>query len=277
VVGDSFTFGWGVAEGERYGELLQAALADHSRPVVFLNAGHWSYTLDQELLLMRELVPRLRPQLVLQGLYPPGLLPLLAHRWERDAHGRLAACRNEGIRVDDEGALRFTNDYLDRTPFQSRVLGSVFRIWFNWRLSREAMVGDMALMDPGAVRYEPAWRMAGEVLDETGRYLREQGVEWVAFSVPRDLQVSTAEWNDAYRDAATGTTLDPDLPMRRLGDLVRRGGGEWVDLLPGFRAAYGPDLYFGVDPHWTGKGHRLAARLLGPTVSRVRAHFTAVQ
>lgn len=277
AVGDSFTFGWGVEEEQRYGELLEAELAGASRPLVFLNAGHWSYTLDQELLLMRELVPRLRPQLVVQGLYPPGLLPLLAHRWERDAHGRLVACRNEGIRVDDEGALRFTNDYLDETPFRSRVLGSVFRVWFNWRLSREAMVGDMALMDAGATRYEPAWRMAGEVLDETGRYLAEEGVRWIAFSVPRDLQVSRLEWNDTYREAAAGAALDPDLPMRRLGELVRRGGGEWVDLLPGFRAGYEPDLYFGIDPHWTAKGHRLAARLLAPAIADGRTHFTAVQ
>jgi hypothetical protein len=212
-----------------------------------------------------------------QGLYPPGVVAILAHQWDRDAQGRLAACRNDGIRVDDEGALRFTNDYLERTPFRSRVASAVFRVWFNWRLSREAMVGDMALMDPAVTRYERAWRMTEEVVAETGRYLHEQGVDWIAFSVPRDLQVSEAEWNDTYRKAAGGGRLDPDLPMRRLGSAVSAAGGVWLDLLPAFRARYAPGLYFGVDPHWTAEGHRLAAEELRPAVAARLDHLTAVR
>jgi hypothetical protein len=277
ALGDSFTFGWGVSEEERFSDRLQAALAAPGRPVVVVNAGHWSYTVDQELILLRELVPRLRPHLVVQGLYPPGVVAILAHQWERDGHGRLTACRNAGIRVDDEGALRFTNDYLERTPFRSRVVSGVFRIWFNWRLSREAMVGDMALLNPAVTRYEPAWRMTSEVIEETGRYLRDEGVDWIAFSVPRDLQVSEAEWNDTYRKAASGVTLDPDLPMRRFGASVAAGGGEWVDLLPAFRSRYAPNLYFGVDPHWTAEGHRLAAEELRPAVAGRLGHLTAVR
>lgn len=278
VVGDSFTFGWGVAEEERYSERLQRALSAGGRRVVVLNAGHWSFTLDQELLLVRELVPRFRPHLVLQGLYPPGLLPLVAHRWARDGQGRIAACYNDGIRVGDDGALRFTNDYLEKTPFRSRVVGSVFRIWFNWRLSREAMVGDMALLNPAVTRYEPAWRMTEEVLRETGDFLRGEGVPWIAFSVPRDLQVSPAEWNETYRRAAANATIDPELPMRRLGAMVTDAGGKWVDLLPGFRASYAPDLYFGLDPHWTSRGHALAAEMLRPAVeARLDPHRVATR
>ena len=78
----------------------------------------------------------------------------------KDGQRRIAACYNDGIRVGDDGALRFTNDYLEKTPFRSRVVGSVFRVWFNWRLSREAMVGDVALLNPAVTRYEPAWAMA---------------------------------------------------------------------------------------------------------------------
>ena len=151
-------------------------------------------------------------------------------------------------------------------------------IWFNWRLSREAMVGDVALLNPAVTRYEPAWGMANEVLRETGDYLRGEGVPWIAFSVPRDLQVSPAEWNETYRRAAANATIDPDLPMRRLGSMVTAAGGEWVDLLPGFRARYAPHLYFGLDPHWTSHGHALAAELLLPAVgARLDHHMVATR
>ena len=236
AIGDSFTFGWGVADGERFTDRLEVDLgAVLGSPVVVLNAGHWSFTLDQELLLARELVPRFRPHVVLQGLYAPGLLQLMSHRWDRDSHGHLAGCYNDGIRVGEDGALRFTNDYLEKAPFRSRVVGSVFRIWFNWQLSREAMVGDMALMNPAVTRYAPAWRMAQDVLQETGDYLRGEGVNWIAFSVPRDLQVSDQEWNETYRRAASGAALDRGLPVRRLGALVEKAGGVGLTCYLGSR------------------------------------------
>ena len=225
VVGDSFTFGWGVAEQERYTERLQTKLSVGGRRVVVLNAGHWSFTLDQELLLIRDLVPRFRPQLVVQGLYPPGLLPLVAHRWAKDGQRRIAACYNDGIRVGDDGALRFTNDYLEKTPFRSRVVGSVFRVWFNWRLSREAMVGDMALLNPAVTRYEPAWADGerGPARDRglppgrrrpVDRVLRAPGPAGVPGGVERDLQARRRE-----RDHRPGPA---DAPPRLDG---HRGGG----------------------------------------------------
>jgi hypothetical protein len=266
ALGDSFFFGWGVAEEERFTEILEREPGSKQRPLHVLNAGHWSYTYDQELLLLRELVPRYRPHLVVFGVYPPGLLPLLAHRWGRDGEGRLVACSNDSIRVSAEGLLHFTHDYLDRAPFSSRVVAAGLRIWFNWRLSRNAMTADLALLDPVVTRYEPAWSRAEDILRETGDYLRGEGIPWIAVGVPRDLQVSKREWNQTYQRAAKGASLDPELPMRRLGPMVERAGGRFVDLLPGFRASYRSDLYFDLDPHWTSEGHRLAASLLAPAV-----------
>jgi hypothetical protein len=220
---------------------------------------------------LRELVPRYRPHLVIFGLYPPGVVAIQSHRWDRDGQGRLEACHNDGIRVAADGSLHFTNDYLERTPFSSRVISAAFRVWFNWRLSREAMTGDMALLDPSATRYGRGWAMTEDVLREAGAFLASEGVPWLAVGVPRDLQVSRQEWNERYWGAAADAKLDLDLPMTRLGELAERAGGQWVDLLPGFRAAYAPDLYFGLDPHWTRRGHALVATLLTPPIREALA------
>jgi hypothetical protein len=94
----------------------------------------------------------------------------------------------------------------------------------------------------------------------------------VAFGIPRDLQVSGEEWTDAYRAAVKGRRLDLDLPSRRLGDIVTRSGGAWVDLLPVFRTSYQTDLYFKHDVHWTREGHRLAAETLAPILKERMKH-----
>jgi hypothetical protein len=267
AVGDSFTFGWGVEEGERFTERLEEGLGGREGKLTrIVNAGHWMYTFDQQLLLVRELVPRLRPRVVVQGIYSAHLLTLMSHRWERDSGGDLRSVHNDGIRVTEDGALRFTNTHLESPPFRSRLAAAVFRIWFNWRLSKEGATADLALLDPGSMRYEIAWRMFEDCVAETARYLRGAGVEYVAFGIPRDLQVSPDEWTAAYRASVEGRALDLDLPSRRVAAVVIRSGATWVDLLPAFRRSYRPDLYFAHDPHWTREGHGLAARVLAPAI-----------
>lgn len=265
VIGDSFAFGWGVEESEVFSEVLEQQLQEGvpTREAVVLNAGHWSYSFDQQYLLLKELVPRFRPHLVVQGLYAPHVLTLLGHLWERDEAGDIVAVRAEGIRVDAEGVLRFTNDWLERPPFRSRVLSGGYRIWLNFQLSRNAMTGDLGLMDPESHQHDSAWEMADEVLSLTSGYLSARRIPLLCLGIPRDLQVSEAEWSDTYRRSTNGRRLARELPSRRLGESVARAGAMWLDLLPGFRARYSPDLYFPDDPHWRPAGHRLAAKLIG--------------
>jgi hypothetical protein len=79
VIGGSNTFGWGVAERERYTELLSARLVRHYPGLTLVNAGHWSYSLDQQLALLRDLLPRVRPDVVIQAVTPRAVALLGAH------------------------------------------------------------------------------------------------------------------------------------------------------------------------------------------------------
>jgi len=70
-IGGSFTFGWGVAEAERYSEALARLVAARhpGTRLRIVNAGHWMYTFDQQLVLMKEMIERYKPAVVVQGFY----------------------------------------------------------------------------------------------------------------------------------------------------------------------------------------------------------------
>ncbi len=67
VIGDSFSFGWGVEQEERYSEVLQALLGAEGRGVEVVNAGYWGYSFDQQYLLLRELLELSSSRLLVVG------------------------------------------------------------------------------------------------------------------------------------------------------------------------------------------------------------------
>lgn len=263
VIGDSFTFGWGVEEAERYSEVLAGLLGAAGRPVEVVNAGHWGYTFDQQYLLLRELLPRVKPHVVIHGVHPGHVPTLQGHRLERSSTGELVAARNEAITVDERGALRFRSDWLDRPPLGLRLVGIAARTVLNRRLARSQMTRELSLYDPASTLFEREWDISRDVLRLTGRLLRTEGLPWVVALIPRDFQVSPLEWNGA----APAPGLDLELPTRRMAGLLEGTGARVIDLLPEFRRQYGPGLYFRMDPHWTPAGHALAARALLPAVT----------
>ncbi len=65
IIGDSFTFGFGVGPGQAFTALLDAADRKHA----YRNFGVPSYSTDQEVLLIEQLLPRYRPGTVLLAVH----------------------------------------------------------------------------------------------------------------------------------------------------------------------------------------------------------------
>ena len=267
-IGDSFTFGWGVGEGQRYSEELARALGGRVRIV---NAGHWMYTFDQQLVLMKELIAAYRPQVVVQGFYWMHVRTLFNHQLERDGDGALRAVRDPKIQVDERGLLKFRSDWLERPPLGSQLIALVARAVLNRDL-RERAADTVDYMRPGSTRDAALWALTDQLIGETSRTLRAAGIAYVPFLIPTSIEVGGTNWLHLnWLNAAPPAGVDIGLPARRMTEMFARHGVEVIDLAKPIRERGGVALYFPNDGHWNAEGHAVAGRLLAEPVRRALA------
>lgn len=269
-IGDSFTFGWGVAEEQRYSEVL-ARLAAESRPgtrLRIVNAGHWMYTFDQQLVLMKEMIERYKPAVVVQGFYWMHVRTMFNHRLVRAADGSLQAVEDPKIMVNDRGFLKFRSDWLERPPLGSQLVAFVARAILNRDLNEKA-AHTVDYMRPGATQGEGLWKLTDEIVAETIRTLRAAGIAYLPFLIPTSVEVTSGNWAHLNWTAATPPTgVDVNLPAARFGAMFEKNGAAIVPLAAAMRERAGMPLYFPQDGHWTAEGHAVAAEILLPHLDR---------
>ena len=248
VLGDSYTFGWGVDEGERFTDRLEDRLRD-AAPGVWdvVRAGTNAYATTHERAWMQAYGWGLGPDLVvLQFCMGNDFADNRGVRY-RIEDGYLVSANADSARAEEKGLKGWlrTRSHLYlflRSLVKQPGVGRAERV----RAEIEAF---NALADRGA-------DATGAALEGLAADARGHGVPLVVAVVPMRHQIVEA------RD------LDPRLvehPNRLVSELASKAGLPVIDLLPAFREsalAGGPALYFRSDPHWTAEGHRLAGDAL---------------
>ncbi len=276
VMGDSFTFGWGVSEDQRYSEVMAGLIAKMvpATKVRIVNAGHWMYTFDQELILMKQLVALYRPKIVVQGFYWMHIRTLFGHQHGRAADGTLQSVSDPKIMVNDRGVLKFRSDLLERPPLHSQLVAVVARSILNRDLQEKA--GEwVSYMRPGR-QNESLWALTEELVSETIQTLQAAGIAYVPFLLPASIELDGGNWSNVGWTAATPPAdVDVTLPGARLAAMFTQRGVSIVNLAAPMRARSGKGdgqaLYYPLDGHWTGAGHALAAEILAPYVAQALA------
>ena len=272
-IGDSFTFGWGVTEEQRYSEVLARLLAQRlpGTRLRIVNAGHWMHTFDQQLVLMKEMIERYRPAVVVQGFYWMHVRTLFNHTLVRAPDGTLKAVEDSKIMVSDRGVLKFRSDWLERPPLNSQLVVLIAR----WLLNRDLheRAGDTVdYMRPGSIKDEALWNLTDQLVGETIRTLRTAGIAYVPFLIPTSVEVGGTQWPHVNWTAATPPAgVDPSVPAARLAAIFTRNGASIVPLAMAMRDQGGPALYYPQDGHWTAEGHAVAAEILAPQLDRALA------
>ncbi len=260
AVGDSFTAGWGLEEEETWPRRLEARLnAGNGAPWRVLNAGVAGYNMRQARLTAEELIPEVKPQVVVLGVYPMGF-DRLANPFV--AHDRFL------LRESQIPFVVVEPDALLHTPFRRPWLKDV-DFWCN----RHLVVGALILRTLDEAT--KTWRHPRPPLDTSAHGLRRAmapllaevgllrdaaqraGAGFVALSIAIqapagdfDPGQDTLEAGVVEYCAAEGIPCVPTLSVLR-----ERSGGKPIYHLPD-------------DLHWTPAANEIAAELLAPLVGQ---------
>ena len=250
VLGDSFTWGWGVSQGETFTDRLQARLAP---TVEIVNRGVIGFGTAQEyLVLERELAA---------ASYDTVVLTFFINDLDDNTDGKDG--RRPYFELVDGELLPRNQPALPRTsPLEiflkdhSRAYLFVeFEIGMLKRRFRGEADGERLYREKPAVDIHdlPAYAVTARLLDEMNRLVREHGARFFVVYVPQRSEFES----------------DTPLPYVRtvhamIDDITRRAGIPMIDLAPAFRqqAGAGRELVFLIDAHWNPAGHALAAEVL---------------
>lgn len=251
ALGDSFTFGVGVAEDETYLEQAARALADKGATVDVVNGGVVGYNLGQSLTLFRELGVKFQPDAVVYGFFFDDIRPVDPLALSR-AHPQVG----QEPRQDTTGGMAL-----------GKLFNNVYERW--WRARMRAWRRD----DWGD---QIAERVAGiATLDREGDYL--------ASAITPRFVATLRELRDAVRAAgarfvvmAIPDSVQVDAPERRgvftrLGAVCEELGVPFVDPSPRFDAASDPATLYLLpdDAHTSVEGHSEMAATLVPVLARI--------
>lgn len=250
VLGDSFTWGWGVSQGEVFTDQLQARLP---ATVAVYNRGVIGFGTAQEyLLLERELAATAYDAVVLMFF----INDVADNTDGKDGHrpyfelvdGQLLP-HNQPPAPRTSPVQRFLKDHSRAYLFLEFELGMLKR-WFKGEAEDER-----GYREAGAVDFHdlPGYAVTARLLDDMNRLTRAHGAGFFLVYIP---QRSEFELESPYPYVRAIRAM--------IDDITRRAGIPLVDLSAPFReqATAGRELVFPIDAHWTPAAHRLAAEVL---------------
>ncbi len=236
VLGDSFTWGWGVEQGEVFTDHLQRALAPD---VAVVNRGMNAIGTGQQYLILRR-------ELAARGI--DGVLVLFTANDLKDnvdpKEGRRPWFSVEGGRLiahnESPGPLMSWQDRMLKHHSRAYSLLS-----FRWGLLRKQLktrkpLAERRRNETKDLRAHRGWEVTIELLRTMDQLARDQGA-WLrlVYAHPRD-----------------------PLAHESVVELAEHADVELIDLVPALAAQPDLELSFTHDPHWTPAGHRAVADAL---------------
>jgi len=275
ALGDSFTFGYGVEEGQAWPRVMERLLRDGDDPrhpqIEVLNLGVGGYGTWQEALWLEEMAPRTRPDLVVVGFYV-GNDPSDNARATAQAGPAGAPGGAEPGGFDTERVKRWLGSRLHVYAFVStRADELLVRLGLR-QLVYPFEMEILRAQEPAEV--SEGWRRTQQAFTRLAAAARHAGVPVLMAIIPMKHQVSDAVWMrllEHYGDGSRPADWERERPQRLLSYMLGAEGLESIDLLEGLRrearaAGDGSALYWPRDQHWNARGHEAAARLIADRV-----------
>ena len=259
VLGDSFTFGHGVAENETYSKRLERNLTEIlHRPVEFINMGVGKSGTAHELALWRKLARHYEADLVLVGF-------CLGNDFNDNLVGVFRLEKGELVhQATRYSSIRRMQVITQAVPFYSwlaqhshlvNLVRSLLTQMDDRTRKREASTGGRdEEAQPGADSKDFGYGVSYVELTTFAKEVTDSGRSFGVVFIP-DLS--------ALIRAENSRPDDYDRMATRFREAIQASGVKSIDLVPTFlrlrQEQRDRRWYYEMDQHWTAEGHRAAA------------------
>ncbi|MDT8391020.1 MAG: SGNH/GDSL hydrolase family protein [Lentisphaeria bacterium] len=245
-LGDSFTFGEGVHNGDTYPKVAARLLRKGGHRVEACNLGVGGYNTSQEADVLHLLGFALQPDVVVLGYTMNDAEPPL---FEVDAKSNQAVRRKREIFVEAEGPLRGPPE----SPlFRIRLAQAIWKEYRLRYLTKQTVHFYRSIHAPDSVGRVESERALREIISQC----HERGIPCVVVMFPLLYELS-----DDYPFADVHKTI---------GDLVVEAGGTFIDLLPALKGQNARKLIVHpTDQHPNEKVHEIAGRFVAQQVAQI--------
>lgn len=263
VLGDSFTFGHGVAWEDTFVALLEERLRSRRPETIVLNGGVSGYGPVDELTWLEHYGLPLQPDLVLVAVC---LGNDFKDAMAREITDKVATDIPEAAQRHGISRFLFLRSHLYRlvvraTPIKLRLFLGFSEPWTAVYM-RDAIEYHQEPPEGKALESRKITRAAFEGMSKLAT---ERGFRVAAMLIPNDFHLVPELWNRllSYAGLEPGSYA-PDVPERYFEKMLGELEIPVLDLSPLVAAALekGEKLHYRSDPHWTPAGHHLAAEAL---------------
>ncbi len=252
LVGDSFTFGWGVPYDRTWPVLLEQGLHERGENVEIIKAGVPGYSTDQELEYLKRLSTSFKPDWVFLVFAANDLFDNAPIGQRSSSLPGIGNAENSKVLVPFE---------IDLVTLAERLL-----MHFDFAYLRLYMLTPRVqyFEEPANARLAKQLDVTKDLLGEAFRYCQANKLGFAVISLPQEFQVLAHQAHLKH--------VNVDSTDSVLSNFAKESGFQWIPGLDALEQGYestGRDTFFRRDGHMNAYGNRLVADCLIPRVAEV--------
>lgn len=247
VIGDSFTFGWGVEEKDTYPRLLE----NEKREVI--NAGLPNNGPDNYYLYLKNDGVKLNPDLVIVGFNIFNDIHNVGfdHTWEIDSNGLPTKVSSVSTYIDSQGNQKNKNLPL---KFNTPIFKNSHLLAF--LLDKMEKDNSGPIYQRGSYSEDEIKQKIKKIFLEMKKIAESNNSQLLIVMIPEGIQVD----EETRKMQGLPTNLISRNPLQEeFKSFFEKESIDYLDLLPHFQNNTEKNTYYELDNHWNKNGHKIAA------------------
>ena len=273
MLGDSFTWGFGVEKEERFSELLEKKYLEEGRRVDVINTGTVSYSPVLEYLYLKEKGLAYNPDVVILNFD-------MSDVWGDNEFELLGILDNNGVLIavpgEEKEDIKPSNiPFASKISFLDEKIRNMFdRIYgylpnkpqidmpyvYNLSFNRYAITLDDEEVIQNEMEY---WQTSFKYINLIRDLVEGNNATFVLVTYPYGHQISTEEWKLGRHHFGLSTTkVYSNRPEIILQKFAEESNIPFVSAFSAFKESSLYPLYFSYDGHFSTNGHKVMADII---------------